>query len=411
VWGSRPAHGASIAEWRLLDGCGKISFLTMPLKSAIENALELKQLISESVSPAIATTIGEFVAANPANIPAPLRPYQAAYRRVCDIHAATGLGAVGGADIVLNPACGDYLGADLPTYQGGQPPFVGGQCPAQYDVEIIVQDTRNGVLQSPDNKGFNNVQGPIGGASIVPTGPRSYNVVLQTGTGPVSRGYTSSNADTFTGAIQSITPQIDSGVDNCGDPPAPPGSYPPTRPPGQRPPSDFTFDDGSGPPVQISVGNVSIDAQGTLSIPVDVGGIDLDFGGGTPGGENDTPPVRRPDLDNPGQPIRPGDPNQPEDGVEEMQPVICFQVFVTQEPPNKSVEVGGEEDIFIEGQASDAGWARFIIGTGTTEPIRILSRSNMFCYCCSDKVVPNGIQVKFSYGFSGFVVLFPVIEE
>lgn len=255
--------------------------------SPLENAQQLKDDIRAYIDPIFAPTVGRFVSENSENIPPPLRPFQAAYQRMCDIFASTGaLGSVlGGIDVLYDPACRDYLGADLPEYQpGSEPPFAGGQCAGtvyQVTIPFTARNRSSGVVVSREGSGQG--LGPVTVARIFdsPGGVSVEIMFANTIVGGVAAG----NADIET----QEAPQVSaiSGPDNCGNLPGTLDGWPPTRttPP---PPDEFIFDDESGPPVSIAIGPL-IQVNGYASLTVDVGGVQLDFG--RRGGESPPPSV------------------------------------------------------------------------------------------------------------------------
>lgn len=384
------------------------------INPAVEAAISLRNSIESLVDDPIRGSVGNFVAADPNSIPSWLRPYQAAYRRACDIYAATGAvgDLVGGIGVIYNPACGEYLGADLPQFtEGAGPGFTGGQC---VGVEYLV--TFNAVVFSGPLAGQTVQQqsqhpGPIGGFSGPQPSAGNPNVpamILSHGLDQFGR--TSTEFSGFTAANITNVQRIDGQPDNCGDPPSDPDTYPPTRPgPPPAPTFDYT-DDDDGRPIQITIGDPTINADGTISVPITVGDVKLDFSGGNPGGTPRATNDPEADFDNGSDPIRPGDDGQPDDGVDYDGPVSCALVVVTTEPANASKEVGGPENCFIQGFNSDAGWYRFVKELGTTEQHRITSRTTISCYCCENKVA-DGFQVKFSYGYDGYVIIYPPKEQ
>ena len=330
-----------------------------------------------------------------------------AYRQFCRIAAGTGVPqALNSIDVPS--ICQPYLDDDGRTFGETEAPFTGGQCDGvSYNLNITSFAKRNGEVK--------------------------LNATLNhTATGPFS--YVSSDTDTFllrqlkdkfggviqqaniggnpgdsleaTLTVNSIS-RVDGGPDNCGNPP---GVYVPGDGyEGEDYDEPFNYTDPSGRQWNINVGAPSVGIDGSIQIPVNVDGVELNLGG-----ESDAPPsvptpTGQPDFDNPLDPVRPGDDGQPTDGVNYSGPVACAIVVVTQEATNASQEIGGPEAIFLPGFDSDAGWYRFRKGTGTTQPKRLIGRSTIDCYCCAGDDFADGFQVKFSYGYDGYVVIIPPV--
>lgn len=267
----------------------------------VKNAIELRQQIKDFVDPLVAPTVGAFVGASTELIPPVLRPAQAAYRRLCDIHAATGLvGAALSSATLLDPACGQYLGADNPVFTASPPPFTGGQCVGvNYMVtNRLIRVNASGTVVQDLTSTIGPYQGPVQGiykrtevGQFAPAGNVNlFGNYLIVGPGQT---YVQLDGSTDSQTIQQRTRTVvsvarqDGLPDTCGNPPGSgPGSYPRTRttPP---PAANFTYNNYGGPSVDISVGSPTLNARGEFSIPVSIGDISLDFGGGIPGGASD----------------------------------------------------------------------------------------------------------------------------
>lgn len=328
-----------------------------------------------------------------------------AYQQWCRIMAGTGVPqALNAVDVPT--ICQPYLDDDGRGFGEVTPPFTGGQCPGvTYNGTVTVKV--NGVTISTSN--FTNQVGPL--------------TVKATGNGTTSKGegLFNGNNQFIAGATDSsppfdeisVTPsgivRSNGAADTCGDPP---GVYVPGDGyDGEDYGEPFDFTDGNGRTWNINLNEPFVDIDGSINIPVEIDGIEFNIGGRSP----EAPPAGesgdegKPDFDNPSDPVRPGDPGQPEDGVNFSGEVACAIVVVTQTPINASQEIGGPENIFISGYASDAGWFRFRKGTATTMAKRLTGRSTIDCYCCSGDEVADGFQVKFSYGYDGYVVIIPPI--
>lgn len=244
-------------------------------------------------------TAGFIATEDPA--PIALRPAKQIARAACRAWARQpGPSSNPSADRLYASACGEYLdsigeGVDPGTIG---PPFEGGQCDAIY----LVSATQTTNLSGTTDVTFR-ARGPIGGVRIRQVSGNNYdwevfanNVnfssttcgSLASGTSQWYRigGLNSSDGDVST----SITSIVPCGVDDCGNPPP---EYERPRPPITLPPITPIFIDL--PDIgEINV-NVTVDAEGlitiespTLDVEVNIGGPNDgtgDDGGGVDGGD------------------------------------------------------------------------------------------------------------------------------
>lgn len=333
-----------------------------------------------------------------------------AYQQWCRIMAGTGVPQALNA-IDVPTICQPYLDDDGRTFGGDVAPFTGGQCDGVgYNLNITSVTKRNGVTQL--NATLNHF-GRIGPLSFTSSSQENFiSKQLKDKFGAVIQqaniGGNPGDVLETTLTINSLT-RADGQADNCGNPPSeyqPGDGYD-----GEDYGQPFNYTDGNGRQWNINLNEPLVDIDGSINIPVEIDGIEFNIGGRSP----EAPPAGdsgdegKPDFDNPSDPIRPGDPGQPEDGVNYSGPTACAIIVVTEEASNASREIGGPENIFIAGYDSDAGWYRFRKLTGTTQPKRLIGRSTIDCYCCSGDEVADGFQVKFSYGYDGYVVIIPPI--
>lgn len=379
--------------------------------SAIEQGLKYKQAIKDFVDPAVASTLGQFVAADPANIPRILRPYQAGWQRACDIFAATGAigDAVGGAGILFDPACRDYLGDDMPEYSEPQPPFTGGQCAGvAYDITISFNSpgTNGNPRQTSTVRRIAPITfiGEVGGTFF--TGGRAWSTLVSNpfGPGQVSSGFYPSGSSPSPSVVSIV--RVDGLPDDCGDPPVEGETgYNPIRP-GPPPPPDFNYEDSDGPSVPVVVGPV-VEINGEFGLTVNIGGIDVQIGAGTPGSPSEDPGTG-PDFGNEGEGSEPQEP-----GTEDEQdtPTRCVRVLMVEEPPNRSIEVAPQLARSLA-TPPDEGWGflQFKVAGSYTEPIRLESANGIYCYCCTEEPA-DGYYVKYNYGYRGIASVIPPKSE
>lgn len=334
--------------------------------AAIEAGLALRGEIEAAIDQPIENSVGDFVAADPATIPDFLQPAQSAYRTACDIWAATGgLGELaGGAGLFYNPACGQYLGDDLPAFAEGDDSFVpGGQCPGtnySFNAQFVVDDVNNGP---------NFARSGVGPITIVngtrSDGGPSVTVVDGNGADIISGG-----SPPGTDARFDITnmQRSDGMPDDCGDFNGNPDGYPPTRP-GPGPAPGYDFNPGGGPAVPIIIGNPTFTDDG-FSLPVQIGDQNIDLGAGWPGGIVDDGSPQGPDYDNPSPDVPvegtddgvPSDPGNTPDGLDEdVEGLACVLTDVRSFPTNADRERGTPEGFFGSDRAGcrGAGWVIF----------------------------------------------------
>lgn len=331
-----------------------------------------------------------------------------AYQQFCRIMAGTGVPQAL-ASVDVPSICQPYLDEDGRDFGGDRVPFTGGQCQVAYRVNATSFVKRNGVVTANQTIQHNSVAGPISRETLNTSQQKS--IFLKNRFGTIFQqasagGITPGEQVEVSLTVNSIV-RIDGLADNCGDPP---GEYQPgTGYDGEDYGQPFDYVDGNGRQWNINLQEPLVTIDGSIEIPVTVDGVEFNIGGRS----SEAPPAGpsvdggKPDYDNPSDPVRPGDPGQPSDGVNYSGPVACAIVVVTQENAERSIEVGGQENIFIPGYNSDAGWYRFRKLTGTTQPVRLLGRSTITCYCCSGNEYADGFQVKFSYGYDGYVVIIP----
>lgn len=212
-----------------------------------------------------------------------------------------------------------------------EPEFEGGQCTFGYRVnlEIITESgTQLTDFRHPDGPILGTTIEDIGGgfADIILDAPNDANI-FRVG---IDRRNGSPNKY-ISHSITSVVPKEANDVDNCGDPPTPPGFDPP---PGTTGPidDDIVF----GPPgteVTIPVGivyaPVNVDVNGNLNIPFSInnpnfningnialtnGDINFNFGGGKKGNESCCLPPGVDDDDTP--------PEGPEEEDETAQTIV-----------------------------------------------------------------------------------------
>lgn len=330
-----------------------------------------------------------------------------AVRGFCRVMSGTpGRAALEALDIPS--ICSPYWAEDGRTGPTqGPPPFSGGQCEgANYRVELTTNWT-NAQGQPQQSVSNNGALGPIEGVQV-----QGNDVFITDGSsnsprilfnGPSGSTVQSSN-------ISNVT-LLDPGEDNCGDPPS--EFIPGTGYQGEQFDAPQMVPDQNGNNVPVIAFEPTIDASGNLSIPVNVGDVELNFGGGN-GGGGETPTV---DYDNPGPGESPGPGggpdggNNPPNGVDSNVRASAVTVTITTEPVNSSREVGSNENIFISGENSDGGWFRWKVGNGFTDPVRLLSRTTHIIFSPGICAEADGYQVKFSQGFGGFTTPYFCTDE
>ena len=362
----------------------------------------------------------EFIAADPSTLPRLLRPVQAGQRFYCDLFSNTG------ADDFLvgnyaSDVCGDYLDPDQqPVLDPGAPPFTGGQCPGQ---SYTVAWTLSGQIFSPAAN------------SIVPWTQSGVSNAI----GPVTRSVTFEDANGinpqnqvlrfFISGVQVLTRQSLAGsgdidvfdvsplpgqTDDCGDPGGPGPTYGPAPNPRPNPGPNPVYDPGDGTPfIDIDIGEPLVDVDGNINIPISVDGVDINIGapanGPTPVDTNPGPGI---DEDNPAEPENPGPGgggdggDNPPDGIDFSGKVAAVVVSVTQVPQSIDREAGGPSTTYGDSEKGSAGWFKWVLLGGQTEPRRLQNGVNTFLFgrgCCAEA---DGYQVKFSEGVSGFSVAY-----
>lgn len=199
------------------------------------------------------------------------------------------------SDAILNPAgkafaeglCGDYW-ASTGTAPKIEPAFLGGQCPG---VLYTVTMTMTGNLPTGpfsndvQLSGTNRISGPIATIEIVGGGSTPYKARAVNAAG-ASRFFTRvSNGNVWEvsgGAtdVQFSRPLITGADNSCG-------SRPPSFTPGTGPTIEYgdtiNYDIGGGVTIPIIPIVPVVNVDGTISIPVDVGGVTLEFGNGDSG--------------------------------------------------------------------------------------------------------------------------------
>lgn len=372
----------------------------------VSAALSLRGSLEAALDDPISNSIGEFAAQDPQTVAPAFRPAQAALRRSCDIWAATGIAGellTAGAALYYNPACDEYLGADLPQYNDEvQPGLPGGQCPG-----VIYNVTARAVTRLNGNQNSNvNVSGSGPGPLTRETGTQD----LNPGTTAFDRIRDANGTQLFaagistggTGEVEAELLDIvittnDPGGDVCGSLPDSGPSFDPTRP-GPPPAPNFDFQPDNGPPININIGAPTVNADGTFSLPVTIGDVDIDFGALTPGGPT-APDEPTPDYDNPSpqQDIDGGDgsPGSGEGLDEDVEGVACVLVDVVSAPANADREAGPPDFLY-----GDAGWVRFKSATApfNTKPERIVN-DNQIC-CVPPEIEAVGYQVKANVGYT-----------
>lgn len=394
-----------------MPGLGSNSALT---------ADERGELIGEAAA-GLAGIIGqpEFIAADPADIPAVLRPVQQGQRWWCERLANTGVDESIVGDYA-NDLCSPYLAPDqLPQFNPGSVPFTGGQCPGEtYNVawrfEGTITNVQNGDVNPRVLQGNETVTGPVTRdvnrtSSPGSTSPNETVEIIINGVGVASAAFTKGS-----GSFTTFNPETaDGGPDVCGDPPGTPPSYGPAPNPPQDPGGMPIYDPGGGRPgVQIDIGLPSVNIDGTINAPITIDGNEFNLGGPYNGTPSSQPGPDSPDYAQPGNPQSPGPGgadggDNPPDGLDFSGPVAAVLVNITQSPPNTNREIGGPEAIVYGQPCGDYGWFRWKAGAGVTGEERITAQSQMFIFspgCC---VETNGFEVKFSFGVSGTATPFP----
>lgn len=370
----------------------------------------------------------EFIAADPASLPAYLRPVQAGQRAYCRVFSRTG------ADEALvgnyaDSLCSGYLAPDQqPQRQPGDPPpFTGGQCPGvSYLVNYQSQNQQN-VTQ-----GSRTVTGPVEFVGFVyqENGPcsrfgspgTSWTVRFQIrANGGIPLNILVFSGQCYTGGnspqdeyflISATATRTDGQPDDCGSLPSDPPFYDPAPNPFVEPPGGPDYDPGDGTPlVDIDVGLPSVDIDGNINIPITVDGIGINIGAPANGPLPDTPtPDPGVDTDNPSDPQNPGPggagngDDNPDDGVDFDGAVAVVVVTVTQQATNLDREVGGASITFGKSENGTPGWFKWKFAGGLTEPRRLRNGVNTFVYSRGPCTEADGYQVKFSLGNSGFAV-------
>lgn len=371
--------------------------------------------------------VPRFIQNDPGDVPAPLRPVHAYFRGVCDRWASA-------PDILRAPSgqfmtdmCGGYLGNFTgPVFEPGDPPlFEGGQCPdVAYRIVGTNPVTNEANGQTVINDFSGTLFGPLGVEEVVEQVGNQVRTLTQI-TGFSSAG---GNPSAVVGLVRAETPlpngdvrldltgeisidtieRIDGLPDDCGSLPGEPGRFVPGPGAPVDPPTMFVYEPpGGGPSIAIDFGDPELNVDGTISLPVTIDGVEFDFGGATGAGTPTAPtlPVV-PNYDDPGDTLGPDPNNPPSPG--EPAPVIDFDgpvaavvVNVVIAPPNSSREVGGPENILIDGPLTDAGWLRWKDGGGNTKEERIVATTQLFRFSLAECVECSGFQVKFSPGYSG----------
>lgn len=232
--------------------------------------------------------------------------FSAAARGVCAAHANAPnvVGSLGRhAAAFVDGACRPYYGqAGItgPQFSGG---FSGGQCPKDYNISVSVSNSLNTSCQLGSNGGSQTrVRGPLSNPRKVRVGSRicngiTYNVfqyLVTLGNGTSVAMATSSGgfsiAETPQSEVKWSVTTWDGSPDNCGNPT---GTYQPgIGQPNIRYGDTFNVDASiEGPTVSISIGSPSLNIDGSLNIPVDIGGVSVNFGYGDGGGAGYTPPT------------------------------------------------------------------------------------------------------------------------
>lgn len=240
--------------------------------------------------------VGSFVAADPSTLPLPTRPMQAAARFTCErwSNAPGSVKSITLTGPILDDVCSQYLGNngwDLPV--PGSIPFQGGQCPTTYSMTLSWDDYSGPNYERTD-VGGSNVTGPIDDIRIVfnpfdPGDPNGlgiwFTLAIAQG-GNVIFDQRQGRGDKTTSWVDNVQlvslSRVDGLPDDCGDlPTPPPGPGPNPAPP---PNNNFTINLGGFNP-QITVGEIDVDIDGKISVPVDIDNdITLDLFGDKGGG-------------------------------------------------------------------------------------------------------------------------------
>jgi len=197
--------------------------------------------------------------------------------------------------------------------------------------------------------------------------------------------------------------RVDGQPDNCGTPtpvftPAPGG---PAGTPWGQP---FNYTDSNNNTTTIVINEPKVGPSGEFSIPITIDGTPMDYG---PGGGGPSP-----DFENPRAPEAPGSNGNPADGINQDESTAGIIItLATPYPSDRTLELGGVEDVILAGQYSDAGWYRFKYDGKPGPWRRIAQRITIDFPLNSEAGAASGYQVKFSYGYSGSVVSLPPVGK
>lgn len=245
-------------------------------------------------------------------------PLRGAYQTYCYIWAGTGVpSALAQSD--PNSFCAPYLAEDGRTFGEPEVPFTGGQCVAPYQLSWQNQPADG---SPPQDSTIRYQPGPIGAPYQVAISPGLAEWRVSVDGGDQTRvllGVT----DEDTQVINFSVNREDGQPDDCGD--LPPEFQPGDNYGGEDYDQPTNYTDGDGNDHSISVGAPRVNADGSISLPVNINGDEFDLG---------VPGLTAPDGQgapgdsSAGAGIDPGD-NQGETPVPEPPPgAVCIGVAV-----------------------------------------------------------------------------------